>query len=304
MAKGKFDENINKVKRKETLFLVEAPQELMLFLIEKLPNKSRQTIKNMLRDKQIVVDGQPISQFNHPLSVGSSVKVELTKPPEKISMHGLKIIFEDEHLIVIDKKEGMLSIATDKVKDNTAYSILSAHVKRYDARNKIFVIHRLDRETSGIMMFAKSENVQKLVQESWGPTTKERTYVAVVQGIMDQKSGSYSSYLVESKALIVHSSQNSNFGVFAETHFETLKANKYFTLLQLHLETGRKNQIRVHMQDIGHPIIGDEKYGATKNPIGRLGLHALSLAFLHPITQELHKFESPIPFAFLGMFGK
>lgn len=302
MAKGRFDENINKVKRKETSIVVEKPQELMLFLLEKLPNKSRQTIKNMLRDKQIVVDGSPISQFNHPLTIGNMVKVELTKPPEKISMHGLKIIFEDEHLIVIDKKEGMLSIATDKVRDNTAYSILSAHVKSYDARNKIFVIHRLDRETSGIMMFAKSENVQKLVQESWGPTTKKRTYVAVVQGVVEPSAGTYSSYLVESKALIVHSTQNRNFGVFAETHYETIKTNKYFTLLKLNLETGRKNQIRVHMQDIGHSIVGDEKYGATKNPIGRLGLHALSLAFEHPITKELHKFESPIPNSFLSVF--
>jgi 23S rRNA pseudouridine1911/1915/1917 synthase len=293
---------ISAIQRKETSLVVEKPQELMAFLIEKLPSKSRNTIKSMLRDKQVVVDGEAISQFNHILEPGNKLTIELSKPPEKISYHGLKIIFEDEHLIVIDKKEGMLSIATDKNKDHTAYSILSEHVKRYSPNNKIFVIHRLDRETSGIMMFAKNPNVQKLVQETWGPTTKERTYVAVIQGVMDHSKGSYSSYLVESKALIVHSSQNKNFGVYAETHYETIKANQYFTLLKLNLETGRKNQIRVHMQDLGHPIIGDEKYGATKNPIGRLGLHALSLAFEHPITKELHKFESPIPTSFLGMF--
>lgn len=301
MSKAQSKQKINDVKRKETTLPVEMPQELMVFLIEKLPSKSRQIIKNMLRDKQIIVDGTPISQFNHMLQVGSFVKVELTKPPEKIPMHGLKIIFEDEHLIVIDKKEGMLSIGTDKVRDNTAYSILSAHVKRYDPRNKVFVIHRLDKDTSGIMMFAKSQEVQKLVQETWGPTTKERTYVAVVQGNLESGSGTFTSYLIESKALIVYSTNDKTKGLYAETHFETIKANKYFTLLKLNLETGRKNQIRVHMQDMGHPIIGDEKYGATKNPIGRLGLHALSLAFEHPITKELHKFESPIPTAFLGL---
>jgi 23S rRNA pseudouridine1911/1915/1917 synthase len=295
---------INVVKRKETSFIVQSPQELMLFLVEKLPHKSRQTIKNMLRDKQIVVDGTPISQFNHILQIGNTIKVELTKPPEKIPMHGLKIIFEDEHLIVIDKKEGMLSIGTDKVRDNTAYSILSAHVKRYDPRNKVFVIHRLDKDTSGIMMFAKSQEVQKKVQETWGPTTKERTYVAVVQGALENPEGTFTSYLVESKALIVYSTTDRTKGQYAETHYKTIKANKYFTLLELNLETGRKNQIRVHMQDMGHPIIGDEKYGATKNPIGRLGLHALSLAFEHPITKESLKFESPIPSNFLSVFNR
>lgn len=293
---------ISTLKRKETSLVVQEPIELMPFLIKNLPSKSRTTIKNMLRDKQILVDGVAISQYNHPLLPGNKLVIELSKPPQKISYHGLKIIFEDEYLIVIDKKDGMLSIGTDKNKDHTAYSILSEHVKRYDPRNKIFVIHRLDKDTSGIMMFAKSPEVQKLVQESWGPTTKERTYMAVVQGVMETKQGTYSSYLVESKALIVHSSQNSRYGDFAVTHYETVKANKYFSLLKVNLETGRKNQIRVHMQDLGHPIIGDEKYGATKNPIGRLGLHALSLAFEHPITKELLKFESPIPGSFLGMF--
>jgi 23S rRNA pseudouridine1911/1915/1917 synthase len=297
---AKAYKQISTIQKKETSLVVEKPQELMAFLIEKLTSKNRNTIKSMLRDKQVVVDGEPISQFNHPLVPGNKLVIELSKPPEKISYHGLKIIFEDEYLIVIDKKEGMLSIATNKSKDQTAYSILSDHVKRYDPRNKIFVIHRLDKDTSGIMMFAKNPEVQKLVQESWGPTTKERTYVAVVQGVLPNPSGTYSSYLVESKALIVHSSQNKNFGVYAETHYETISSNRFYSLLKLNLETGRKNQIRVHMQALEHPIVGDEKYGATKNPIGRLGLHALSLAFEHPITKELLKFESPIPSSFLS----
>jgi 23S rRNA pseudouridine1911/1915/1917 synthase len=302
MNKARFKDKVNEVRRRQTAFDVDTQQELMPFLIEKLKDKSRNTIKNMLRLGQIMVDDATKTQYNFVLEPGNKVVIELDKPPEKVSFHGLKIIFEDEHIIVIDKKEGMLSIGTDKVRDNTAYSIMSAHVKRYNPQNKIFVIHRLDRETSGIMMFAKSPKVQKMVQETWGPTTKERTYIAVVQGSMDLPEGTHASYLVESKALIVYSTNNSQLGQYAETHYETIKANKYFTMLKLNLETGRKNQIRVHMQDLGHPIIGDEKYGATKSPIGRLGLHALSLAFEHPITKQLHKFESPIPTAFLGMF--
>lgn len=299
MNKQNFKRKSQSSKPKEVSFVVDSEAELMTFLIQKLANKSRTIIKNLLRDKQILVDGQPISQYNHALLVGNKVSVALEKPLEKINYHGLKIIFEDEHLIVIDKKEGMLSIATDRVKDNTAYSILSKHVKRFDPRNKIFVIHRLDRETSGIMMFAKSPEVQKAVQETWGPETKERHYVAVVQGVMRPAEGTYSSYLVESKALKMHSTRDETKGVFAQTHYETMKANKYFTMLKVYLETGRKNQIRVHMHDLGFPIVGDEKYGATKNPMGRLGLHAFSLSFQHPVSQEYMSFESEMPEAFM-----
>ncbi len=298
MNKQNFKRRAVNNKPKELSFEVAQEQELMTFLIAQMPTKSRNIIKSLLRDKQILVNGQPVSQFNFVLQVQSKVTVGLEKPVEKINYHGLKIIFEDEHLIVIDKKEGMLSIATDRVKDNTAYSILGKHVKRYDPRNKIFVIHRLDRETSGIMMFAKNPEVQRMVQETWGPETKERHYIAVVQGVVKPTEGTYSSYLVESIALKMHSTNNPEKGVFAQTHYETIKSNKYFTMLKVFLETGRKNQIRVHMQDIGYPIIGDEKYGATKNPIGRLGLHAFSLSFEHPITKEHHQFESEIPAAF------
>ena len=193
-------------------------------------------------------------------------------------------------------------MSTNKGNERTAYSILSDHVKRKDPDNKVFIIHRLDRETSGLMMFAKNEQVQKLVQESWNPTTKQRTYLAVIEGPLNQPVGTHVSYLHESKALIVYSSSNPANGQEAITHYETLKENEGFALLKVVLETGRKNQIRVHMQDLGHPIVGDKKYGATSNPIGRLGLHAWALSFVHPITGEQLHFETPIPRKFQILF--
>jgi 23S rRNA pseudouridine1911/1915/1917 synthase len=196
----------------------------------------------------------------------------------------------------------VLSIATEKQKDNTAYSTLSDHVKRQDPRNRIFVVHRLDRETSGLMMFAKSEKVQKLLQESWNETIEQRTYLAVVEGYVQKREDTIVSYLVESKALIVYSNKNAEVGQKAITHYEVIKSNKNFSLLKVNLETGRKNQIRVHAKDIGHSVVGDEKYGAKSDPIKRLGLHAWVLAFKHPITGKDLNFETEIPAKFIGLF--
>ena len=186
-------------------------------------------------------------------------------------------------------------MATNKERDRTAYGILSDYVKKENPKNKIFIIHRLDRETSGVMMFAKSEKVQRLMQESWNDTIKERTYVALVEGVPQPPKGTVTSYLKESKALIVYSSQNPDNGQLSITNYTVLKSTADYALLELELETGRKNQIRVHMQDIGHPIAGDSKYGAETNPIGRLGLHAEVLAF------EPMKFDAPVPKTFLAM---
>lgn len=275
--------------------------ELMAFLIAQLPHKNRSNIKSLLSNKQILIDGKVYTQFNQPLQPGQVVTVAANRAPEISQYRGLTILFEDQFLIVINKQAGLLSMASSKEHDRTAYGILSEYVKRENPRNKVFIIHRLDRETSGVMMYARSENVQRLMQESWNDTTKERTYVALVEGVPDPPAGIISSYLHESKALIVYSSQNPDSGRLSVTNYTVVKANERYALLELELETGRKNQIRVHMQDIGHPIAGDSKYGAATNPIGRLGLHAGQLAFEHPITRERMQFDAPVPKTFLAM---
>ncbi len=294
----------NKISKPDsTKFKVMEETELLIFLLLKITNKSRNDVKGLLRDKQIYVDNQAVTQFNHQLKPEQIVEVKWKKSPEEQKYRGLTIVFEDQYLIVIEKQAGVLSIATEKQKDNTAYSILSTHIKKQDPRNRIFVVHRLDRETSGLMMFAKSEKVQKLLQESWNATIEERTYLAVVEGYVQKKEDTITSYLVESKALIVYSNKNSDTGQKAITHYEVLKSNKNYSLLKVNLETGRKNQIRVHAKDIGHPVVGDDKYGAKTDPIKRLGLHAWILAFKHPITKQDLNFETPIPTKFTGLFS-
>lgn len=288
-------------QRTSTTLPVSEPAQLMEFLIEHLPHKNRNNIKSLLSNKQILIDGKVYTQFNHPLQPGQIVTVAANRAPETSQYRGLTILFEDQFLIVINKQSGLLSMATNKERDRTAYGILSDYVKKENPKNKIFIIHRLDRETSGVMMFARSEKVQRLMQESWNDTTKQRTYVALVEGTPEPPSGTVSSYLRESKALIVYSSQNPENGQLSVTNYNVVKANEDFALLELELETGRKNQIRVHMQDIGHPIVGDSKYGATSNPIGRLGLHAERLSFEHPITGEQMQFDASMPKSFLAV---
>ena len=287
-------------QRTDITLSVSEASELMAFLIAQLPHKNRNNIKSLLGNKQILVDGKVFTQFNHPLKPGQIVTVAANRAPQTSQYRGLTILYEDQNLIVISKQAGLLSMATNKERDRTAYGILSDYVKKEDPKNKIFIIHRLDRETSGVMMFARSERVQKLMQESWNATTKERTYMALVEGVPNPEQGRITSYLRESKALIVYSSQNPDNGQLAITNYKVVKANNGYSLLELELETGRKNQIRVHMQDIGHPVVGDAKYGATKDPIGRLGLHAEVLAFEHPITGQAMHFSVPVPKLFLS----
>ncbi|GAB3016708.1 RluA family pseudouridine synthase [Spirosoma pulveris] len=288
-------------QRTDVKLTVSEPAELMAFLIANLPHKNRNNIKSLLSNKQILVDGKVFTQFNHPLKPDQVVTVAGNRAPQTAQYRGLTILYEDQFLIVINKQAGLLSMATNKERDRTAYGILSEYTKKENPKNKIFIIHRLDRETSGVMMFAKSEKVQRLMQESWNATTKERTYVALVEGVPEPPQGTITSYLRESKALIVYSSQNPETGQLSITNYTVMKAGNGYALLELELETGRKNQIRVHMQDINHPVAGDAKYGAETDPIGRLGLHAEVLAFEHPITKAPMRFEAPVPKSFLAM---
>lgn len=291
-------------QRTDTHLPVTETADLMAFLLAQLPHKNRNNVKSLLRNRQILIDGRVYTQFNHPLRPGQTVTVAANRAPETTQYRGLTMIYEDPHLIVINKHAGMLSMGTEKEQYRTAYSILSDYIKKENPKNRLFIVHRLDRETSGVMVFAKSEKVQRLFQESWNATTKQRTYVALVEGVPEPPEGTIESYLRESKALIVYSSPTPNGGQLAITHYVVQKAANGYALLDLELETGRKNQIRVHMQVIGHPIAGDAKYGAQTDPIGRLGLHAETLAFTHPITGESMRFDAPVPKSFLAVVRK
>lgn len=302
MYKPRGNPNPKIEKGRQSNLEVTEQAELMKFLMLKFPEKSRKDIKSLLAHHQISVDKEVVTKFDYPLQSGQKVVVNWAKVLIEKQPQGLNIMYEDAYIIIIEKQAGLLSVATAAEKEQTAYSILSEHVKKRDPKNKIFVVHRLDRETSGVMMFAKSEKVQQLLQKSWQETVLERTYVAVVEGSVRKEQGTITSWLTESKSLIMHSSRTPNGGQKAITHYKVLNKNKHYSLLEVNLETGRKNQIRVHMKDIGHSVIGDKKYGAAKHPIARLGLHARVLAFKHPINEEELRYETDIPKEFLNLF--
>ena len=214
----------------------------------------------------------------------------------------LRIIFEDSDLIVVEKKEGLLTVTTGRESETTAFLILKNYVKKSSTRNKIYTVHRLDRETSGVILFAKHSDAQHILRDNWHEIVTKRVYVAVVEGKVEKESDRIVSWLTENEiSLKISSSRTDNGGKEAITNYRVIKSNDEFSLLEIELETGRKNQIRVHMESIGHPIVGDRKYGSTTT-IGRLALHARVLEFYHPMTSEPLHFETPVPKEFLKVF--
>ena len=270
--------------------------ELLNFLIEKKIKKNRTVIKSLLTHKQVKVNNKVISLFNYQLKPGDIVTIyKSTKKQDCRQLPGLKIVYEDDSLIIIDKEAGLLSIATDREKRETAYSIVSGYLKEGNPKIRIFVLHRLDRETSGLMMFAKNESIQEIMQKNWDSIVRTRSYIAVIEGMLSPESGTIISWLTEDKNYVMHSSFTDNGGQKAVTHYQTLKMNNRFSLIELDLETGRKNQIRVHLQHVGHPVVGDKKYGSRISLIKRIALHAHELVFIHPVTNGTLRFKSPIP---------
>lgn len=283
---------------KDIFLAADSPTTLMPFLLQNLKKKSRDNVKSLLHNKQVLVNGQTVTQFNHEIKPPDIITIKAERESDSMVSRNMRIVFEDEHIIVIDKNAGLLSMASDNEKYLTAYNILSTYVKNQKPSNRIFIVHRLDRDTSGLMMFARSEKVQSMLQRDWKRNVTARTYAALVEGEVTEPEGVIKSYIYESKALVMHSTHNPRKGDLAITHFKTLKAGKDYSLLSVTLETGKKNQIRLHMQELGHSIVGDKKYGATGNPISRLGLHAATLAFIHPITGKEMRFESKTPAKF------
>ena len=289
------------MSKHNTSFKVDKDNELMKFLMEKMPQNSRNNIKSLLTQRRVMVDDVIVSQYNAPLKEGQIVSITKTKIT-KHKLEGVSIVYEDNDILVVETERGILSVATQNEREKTAYNILKNYLKEKNPKDKIFVVHRLDRDTSGVMIFAKSEKAQDILQTTWNDSVKERTYVALVEGNVKKDSDTIISYLAENKAMITYSTANEEEGKKAVSHYKVLKRNKNYSLLEVNIETGRKNQIRVHMQDLGHSVVGDKKYGSTKNPIKRLGLHAHTIVFKHPITKEVLSFTSKIPEAFLSLF--
>lgn len=294
-----------KARAQYTNYAVNAPMELMEFLATKMPDASRTKLKSLLSKRVVLVDKVITTQFNFPLQPGMKVQISKDKGKREFQNKLLKIVYEDAYIIVIEKMQGLLSVNTERQKERTAYTILNEYVQRSVRQNRVYIVHRLDRDTSGLMMFAKDEKTQHTLRENWHDIVRDRRYVAVVNGSMEKDYDTVTSWLTD-RTLYVSSSEYDDGGSKSVTHYRTIKRANGYSLLELDLETGRKNQIRVHMQDLGHPIIGDGRYGCegSLNPIGRLALHAFKLCFYHPVTGDLMEFETPYPGEFKKLFLK
>ena len=288
--------------KKNPEFIVDAEITLLPFLLTCLSNKSRNYAKGVLKRGQITVDGKVCTDYARALSAGQRVGITLGHVTAAAEM-SIPVIYEDDDLIVIDKPAGMLSISTDTERENTAYHITTEYIKSRSKNDRLFIVHRLDRETSGIMLLAKSERVKLTLQENWEDNAIRRGYTAVVEGMVATPEGRISSWLKQTKTLLVYSSERDGDGKQAITNYTLRQVSNGYSLLDISLETGRKNQIRVHMKDIGHPVAGDKKYGAKTDPGKRLCLHANLLTIKHPTTSEEMTFEAKIPKGFMKPFS-
>ena len=281
-------------------YVVDAPSELLEWLLANL-KQSRSKVKATLQGRGVRVDGKVVTQFDYRLEPGMKVAVSKVKKAAELKSRYVRLVYEDRHLVVVEKQAGILSMAAGH-SSLTVKAVLDDYFRRSNQRCTAHVVHRLDRDTSGLMIYAKEMQAEQILEHEWHERVYDRRYVAVVSGEMERDEGTVASWLRDNKAYITYSSPVDNGGKYAVTHYHTLARTNQHSLVEYVLETGRKNQIRVHAADIGHPVCGDVKYGNGDDPIGRLCLHAYVLCFVHPITNRRLEFETPVPVAFRKLF--
>ena len=291
-----YDSNKNQYDQ----YVVDREAPLLDWMLSVLPG-SRTKIKAILQGRGIKVDGKQITQFDFPLKPGMRVSVSKSKKNDTFKSRYVNIVYEDRWLIVVEKKVGILSMAAGHSSLNVK-SVLDDYFKRTRQKCNAHVVHRLDRDTSGLMIYAKDMQTEQLLERDWHGTVYDRRYVAVVSGEMEEDEGTIANWLKDNAAYVTYSSPVDNGGKYAVTHFHTLKRTTEHSLVEFRLETGRKNQIRVHTSDMGHPVCGDIKYGNGDDPLHRLCLHAYVLCFYHPVTGKPMEFETPIPAQFRSLF--
>ena len=275
-------------------YIVKENEILIEFLKKMFSNLSKNSVKSLLHNEKVFVNGNMTTKYNYELNVGDIVEIR-----EKVAKN-IDIIYEDKDIIVINKPSGLLTVATEKEKNKTAYHLVMEYLKKKNKNNRIFIIHRLDKDTSGIIMFAKNERAKHLYQDNWNDIVKKRCYYAVIDGKMENKEGTIKSYLKENGNMVYSVKERS--GKLAITEYKVLKERKNISLLDINLKTGRKNQIRVHMKENKTPILGDLKYGEKSKLINRLALHAYKLELINPVTKKLLTFEINMPNEFKMLF--
>lgn len=282
-----------------------APSALKAFILSAWPDLSGNRVNGLLHRGQVKLRGEVTTQFDAPVNEGDAVAINFTRPYTVLRHPRLQLVYEDEYVVVVNKGYGLLSVSRSAAKpETTAYNIVKNYLKECDSRQKVFIVHRLDRETSGLMMFAKTPEAKEAMQHNWNNMVLERKYVAVVEGNVENDEGVIRSYLGETSAHEVFSTQDPQQGKLAVTRYKVLARGQGRSLVEYSLDTGRKNQIRVHSRELGHPIVGDRRYGASQSPIGRLCLHARTLRFVHPQSRNDMNFQLPVPAKFLKLVGK
>ncbi len=314
-------ERVNGAPVYTAVYKVPRSDTLLEFLLRKC-NTSRNNVKALLVRKQVLVNGSVVTQYDFPLAKDDEVKLArkpikegatASKSTEKRAPRpriALKIVYEDEDFIAVDKPAGLLSVESDKDTE-CAYGYLLQAMSAQGKNARPFVLHRIDKETSGVLLFTKSIKLHSMLKMRWNEQVQLREYYAVVEGTLEEKSGTITSYLKENVNNLVYSTSDPT-GQKAITHYEVLKESPQglYSLVRARIDTGRKNQIRVHFKDMGHPIVGDDKYGKkedgtmVKNPLERLGLHASKLSLIHPVSKELMTFVAAMPPAFRALFGE
>lgn len=273
---------------------------LLEYLVKNI-KMSRNKLKDTLQGRGIRVGGKTVTQFDFPLKRGMKISISKSKRDNLFKSKWLKLIYEDDFLVVIEKMPGILSMAAGHGSLNVK-SVLDDYFHRSRQKCRAHTVHRLDRDTSGLMVYAKDMETEQILEHNWHDIVYDRRYVAVVAGEMEEDNGTIANWLKDNRAYVTYSSPFDNGGKYAVTHFHTLKRSTDYSLVEYKLETGRKNQIRVHSADMGHPVCGDVKYGNGCDPLHRLCLHAYMLHFTHPVTQIPMEFSTPIPVQFRKLF--
>jgi len=281
--------------------IVRDENALLPFLLDMLDQQSRSSVKSLLHNGHIQVNGEVTTKFDTPLIEGDKIFVSSESNRKEELMHPmLQKVWEDDDLVVVNKREGLLSVTSAPGQRMTAFNILAEHYHKINQQNNVYVLHRLDRGTSGLMMFARTTKAYDVLKADWHSMITKRAYIAVIEGRPLKDEDTIVTYLAENDRMKVFCTDPMH-GKNSISHYRLLKYNNWYSMLELELETGRKNQIRAQMEYLGHPIAGDYKYGAHTDPDGRIMLHAQSLHFIHPISGEEMKFDHPAPKSFFDV---
>jgi len=281
--------------------IVSAPASLLDALGDVYPDSSKTSLRQILQSGRVRVNGEV--EKDAKLALDSGDVVDIAQKSDRDALPpGLLILHEDADVIVVFKANGLLTVATERERENTVQAYLNAYLGAR-REERIHVVHRLDRETSGVLVFAKNFHAREQLKEQFAAHSVERVYIAIVEGVIEPPSGTIRSFLFERKDLRMVSVTERPDAKLAVTHYRTVKTSSAYSMLEVRLETGRKNQIRAHLSEARHPVVGDQMYGSTINPLGRLGLHAQLLGFRHPTTGNKMSFSAPLPKSFRSIFG-